>query len=286
MVVSTTVTDREDLFRTVAVVTGGGRGIGRAIALALARAGAAVAITARSSSELESTLAELCAIHDRAIAICSDVTDRAAVEDMIAQTEARLGPIDFLVNNAGSAGVIGPIWETDPDEWWRTVEVNLRGPMLCASSVLPGMITRRNGRIVNMASAVGLRPFPYNSAYACSKAALVRLTDSLHQATAQHGVMVFATSPGNVRTAMMDMLQSSEAARRWTPEFLPGHPDYSWTPPERIAELCVRLARGDGDALAGRFIHALYDFDAMRGRSDEVVRDDLYQLRLRTLPPK
>src|SRR5262249_35018118 len=147
---------RQDLSGTVAVVTGGGRGIGRAIALALARAGAAVAITARSASELDSALAELRAIHHRGIAVRADVTGRAAVDDMVAQTEARLGPIDFLVNNAGSAGVIGPIWETDPDDWWRAVEINLRGPMLCARSVLPGMIARRRGRIVNMASAVGL----------------------------------------------------------------------------------------------------------------------------------
>jgi len=280
---------RDGLLATVAVVTGGGRGIGRAIALALARAGAAVAITARSASELESILAELLAIHHRAIAVRSDVTDRAAVDEMVRQTEDELGPIDFLVNNAGSSGVIGPLWETDPDDWWRTIDVNLHGPMLCARSVLPGMIARRRGRIVNMASAVGLRAFPYNSTYACSKAALVRLTDSLQQETAQHGVMVFATSPGLVRTSMTDTLGSSEAARRWTPAFCPDHPDYkklAWAPPERIADLCVRLARGDGDALAGRFIHVLYDFDDMRARANNVTRDDLYQLRLRTLPPK
>lgn len=286
---SATDSGPEGLLGTVAVVTGGGRGIGRAIALALARAGAAVAITARSASELESTLAELLAIHERAIAVRADVTDQAAVDDMVSQTELRLGPIDFLVNNAGSSGVIGPIWETDPDAWWRTIEVNLHGPMLCARSVLPGMIARRSGRIVNMASAIGLKAFPYNSAYACSKAALVRLTDTLQQETAQHGVMIFATSPGLIRTSMMDALGSAAAVQRWTPEFCPDHRDYAklpWVPPERIADLCVRLARGDGDALAGRYIHVLYDFDEMRAQADEVVRDDLYQLRLRALPPR
>ena len=282
-------TSRNDLSGTVALVTGGGRGIGRAIALALARAGAAVAITARSSGELEDTLIELRAIHDRAIAIRTDVTDRAAVEDMVAQAEVQLGPIDFLVNNAGTADVIGPIWETDPDAWWREVEVNLRGPMLCARAVLPSMIRRRRGRIVNMASGVGLRPFPYNSAYSCSKAALVRLTDLLHLATAQHGVMVFATSPSWVRTSMVDVWETAEAARKWIPWSIPGHPDYAkltFAPPERIADLCVRLARGDGDVLSGRFIHVLNDLDEMCARADEVVQDDLYQLRLRTLSPK
>jgi short chain dehydrogenase len=141
---------------SVALVTGGGRGIGRAIALALAREGAAIAIAARSPEELGRTLAELHVIHGRAIAVRADVTDRAAVERTVADTEARLGPIDFLVNNAGSASTVGPIWEVDPDEWWREVEVNLRGPLLCARAVLPGMIARRRGRIVNMASGIAL----------------------------------------------------------------------------------------------------------------------------------
>src|SRR5262249_53816398 len=118
---------------------------------------------------------------------------------------------------------------------------------------------------------------------------LVRLTDSLQKATAQYGVMVFATSPGRVRTSMVDMLETADAARKWIPWSIPGHPDYAklpFSPPGHIADLCVRLARVDGDALAGRFIHVLYDLDEMCARADEVVRDDLYQLRLRTLPPK
>ena len=234
---STSVSDSSDLSETTALVTGGGRGIGRAIALALAREGAAVAIAARSAGELDRTLAELRAIHDRVIAVCSDVTDRAAVDDMVSQTEAQLGPIDFLVNNAGSAGVIGPIWETDPDDWWREVEVNLRGPLLCARAVLPGMIARSRGRIVNMASGVGLTPFPYTSAYACSKAALIRLTDSLQEATGQHGVMVFATSPGRVRTSMVEGLENSEAARRWIPQGAPRSP--------RLPQDAVGAARTD-----------------------------------------
>lgn len=279
---------RKDMLHSVAIVTGGARGIGRAIALGLARAGASVAITARSVSELEGTLAELRTIHHRAIAVRSDVTNRTAVEEMVAQTEAELGPISLLVNNAGSAGVIGPIWETDPDDWWRTIEVNLRGPMLCARAVLPGMIRQHSGRIINIASAAGLRAFPNNSTYACSKAALVRLTDTLQQEVAQHGVMIFAASPGLVHTPMMEALGSSDAARKWIPEYCPDHPNYTklpWVPPERIADLCVRIARGDADSLGGRFINVHHDFEAMRSRADEVMREDLYQLRLHTLPP-
>ena len=209
---------------------------------------------------------------------------------MVAQTQALLAPIDFLVNNAGSAGVIGPIWETDPDDWWREVEVNLRGPLLCARAVLPGMIARRRGRIVNMASGVGLTPFPYTSAYACSKVALIRLTDCApggHRAAwcdgvrdqSRPGADLVGGQDGEFRgSSTMD----SPGASRLTPIT----PTCRGLRLRSIADLCVRLARGDGDALAGRFIHVLYDFDEMRARADEIARDDLYQLRLRTLPPR
>ena len=99
--------------------------------------------------------------------------------------------------------------------------------------------------------------------------------------------MVFATSPGRVRTAMVDRLESDDTTRKWLPNLLPDHPNYAnlpWTPPERIVNFCVRIARGGGDRLAGRFIHVLYDLDEMRDRADKIVRDDLFQLRLRTLP--
>ena len=282
-------TDNGDLSGTIALVTGGARGIGRAIALALAHDGASVAITARSVGELDRTLAELRAIHNRVMAVRSDVTDRAAAAEMVTKVEAQLGSVNFLVNNAGTSDVIGPIWETDPDDWWREVEVNLRGSLLCSWAVLPGMMARHHGRIVNMSSGLVLNAVPYSSAYACSKVGLIRLTDSLQEATAQHGVMVFATSPGRVRTSMIDRLEGSEAARKWIPRVHPDHPGYAklpWTPPERIANFCVRLARGDADALAGRFIHALYDLDDLLARAEEVARDDLYQLRLCTLPER
>ena len=234
-------TDSGDLSGTIALVTGGARGIGRAIALALANQGASVAITARSIGELDRTLDELRAVHSRVMAVRSDVTDRAAVVEMVTQIEVQLGPVNFLVNNAGTSDVIGRIWETDPDDWWREAEVNLRGPLLCSWAVLPGMIARRHGRIVNMSSGLVLNAVPYSSAYACSKVGLIRLTDSLHEATAQHGVMVFATSPGRVRTSMIDRLESSEAARKWIPR--------SSSRSSRIREAALDAARTDREFL-------------------------------------
>jgi 3-oxoacyl-[acyl-carrier protein] reductase len=98
--------ENRGLSATIALVTGGARGIGRAIALALAREGSSVAIAARSADELDRTLDELRALHDRVIAVRADITDRAAVDHMVAQTQALLGPIDFLVNNAGAASIV------------------------------------------------------------------------------------------------------------------------------------------------------------------------------------
>ena len=148
--------EKDDLRGQVAIVTGGGRGLGRTFAHALAAAGAAVAVVARSSDELAEVVASIRELGRRATAITGDVTDRQAVEHVVHETERQLGPVDLLVNNAAILRTPGPLWEVDPDEWWRTMEVNVRGPFLCARAVLPGMIERGRGRIINVASGAGL----------------------------------------------------------------------------------------------------------------------------------
>src|SRR5262245_46759765 len=190
------------LSNMVAIVTGGGRGIGRAVARALANAGAGVSIAARSENELTEAAALLREVSDRVAAIQTDVTDTVAVRRLVEETRRQLGPVDVLVNNAGTCHALGPVSEVDPDVWWRDVEVSLRGSFLCARAVLPDMLARKSGRIINMGSGVGLRPVPFVSAYSCGKAALLRLTDSIALETRGHGVSVFAISPGNVQTAM------------------------------------------------------------------------------------
>lgn len=192
-----------DLGGQVAIVTGGGPGIGRAIALALARAGAAVAVVARSSDQLAETVSLIEGAGGRAISSPADVTDEQAIEQMVNGVERQLGPVDVLVNNAGVLGPIGPIWQIDAAEWWRCIDINLRGPFLCSRAVLPGMIARRRGRIITTASGGGLGPSPYG-AYGISKAAVMRLSENLAAETREHGVSVFAIHPTFVRTAMSD----------------------------------------------------------------------------------
>ncbi len=151
-------TTNKELAGQVAIVTGGGRGIGRAIAQALAAAGASVAGVARSADQLAETVSSITSANGRAIALTADVMDQSAIEHAVAQTEQQLGPVDLLVNNAGSLVAIGPLWEADPKEWWRDMEINLRGTFLCARAVLPSMVARRHGRIINTSAAALLDP--------------------------------------------------------------------------------------------------------------------------------
>jgi NAD(P)-dependent dehydrogenase (short-subunit alcohol dehydrogenase family) len=262
-------TERYDLTGQVAIVTGGGRGIGRAIAQALAEAGAKVAVASRTHQELNETVALIVKTGGQAIAVAVDVTDERAVEHMVQETHVQLGPVDLLVNNAGVGGTLVPIWEAAADEWWRVLEINLRGPFLCARAVLPGMVARRHGRIINIASNAGIRP-TLTSSYSVSKAALLRFTDCLAESTREHGIAVFAISPGLVHTAMSDAVPIFKSV-----------PESEWYPAERAGELCALLAAGAADRLSGRYIHVRDDIQELIRRADEIVQGDLYSLRLR-----
>ena len=195
----------------------------------------------------------------------------------------KLGPIDLLVNNAGVGGPFGPTWETDPGDWWRNLEVNLKGPMLCCHAVAPGMVNRRSGRIVNVASGAGAMSFPHMSAYVTGKAALIRLTEVLADELRPHGVAVFAIQPGTVRTALTDELTQSETGRRWLPWFakiFEEGRDVSSGPAE---ELVLYLASGKADALSGRLFSRSGSSGATwtARRGDRILKDDLNVLRIR-----
>jgi NAD(P)-dependent dehydrogenase (short-subunit alcohol dehydrogenase family) len=272
-----------DLAGQVAIVTGGGRGIGRAMVLALARAGAAVAVVARTADQLAETVALVEGAGGWAIAYPADVTDRIAIERIVAQVEEQLGPVDLLVNNAGVPAPIGPLWENDPDAWWRCVEINLRGPFLCSRAVLPGMVARRSGRIVTTASGSGLGPSPYASAYAAAKCAAIRFSESLAAEVAGHGICAFSIHPGVVRTAMTVPFAGSLDDETWFGGFfrktLAAGRD---VPPERTANLVVFLASGRADALSGCYISVTDDVADMVRRAQEIRQDALHTLRLRT----
>jgi NAD(P)-dependent dehydrogenase (short-subunit alcohol dehydrogenase family) len=270
-----------DLQRQVAIVTGGGRGLGRVMAQSLARAGAAVAVVARSTDQIEETARLINEAGGRAIAFTADVTSIIDTQRMVQEVERRLGPVDILVNNAGHAGVPGPIWETEADDWWQTFEVNVRGVFLCAKAVLPGMVQRRDGKIINVASQAGTLTIPYATPYCASKAALIRFTDCLAADTREYGIAVFAIHPGTVHTDMTTYLRESEEGKKWLPWFQKLFDDHQDEPIERAGELVVLLASGQADALAGRMLYASDDVLGLVHQAEHIQRDDLYTLRLR-----
>jgi NAD(P)-dependent dehydrogenase (short-subunit alcohol dehydrogenase family) len=265
----------------VALVTGASRGLGQAFAVGLARAGMSVGITARTDEGLKQTFRAIEEAGGRALAVQADIADRKAVADTVREVEEQLGPIDLLVNNAGVSEPFGPTWETDPDEWWRCQEINVRGTFLCCHEVLRRMVPRRRGRIVNVSSGVGTRPIAYLSAYGTSKTSVIRLSEILAAETQPFGISVFSISPGAVRTAMAEKILGSPDAREWFGWLEDLYKKGLNVTPEPATRLVCYLASGAADHLSGRYFTVADDPADVVRRSEQVLREDLYSLRMR-----
>jgi NAD(P)-dependent dehydrogenase (short-subunit alcohol dehydrogenase family) len=271
----------------VALVTGGGRGIGRAIAQSLAAAGAAVAVTSRSVDELNETVRVIEKDGGRAVAYPADVTNAPQIHATVTEIEKLLGPIQVLVNSAGSPGPLKPLLETDVNDWWRAIEVNMLGPLLCTRFVLPGMVSRRHGRIINVSSGAGTMAIPFFSSYVCGKTALIRFTECLALETKSYGIAVFSISPGTVRTAMSEYSLNSPEGKKWLPWFKRIFDEGLVVPPERPAELVLKLASGRLDSLSGRFLSIYDDLDQLLKSAADMEQRNLYALKVERLaaPP-
>ncbi|AHM62952.1 3-ketoacyl-(acyl-carrier-protein) reductase [Flammeovirgaceae bacterium 311] len=184
-----------------ALVTGAGKGIGRAIAVALAQEGVHVGLLARSGSQLNEVATEVTAQGVKASVVTADVADITAVNAAVEQVLKDLGSIDILINNAGTAS-FGKFLELAPEEWERNVKVNLFGVYYTTRAVLPGMIERQQGDIINISSTAGQRGAAVTSAYSASKFGLMGLTESLMQEVRKHNIRVSALTPSTVVTEL------------------------------------------------------------------------------------
>jgi NAD(P)-dependent dehydrogenase (short-subunit alcohol dehydrogenase family) len=233
----------------VALVTGGNTGIGEAIAHRFAQQGTAVAVGGSRNPERAERVAEgLRSAGARAVAIGADLTHGAEAERLVRETTEQLGPVDILVNCAGGFWARHTVVETDEEEWDHVIAVNLKSAFLCSRAVLPAMIERRRGRIINISSEAGRMPVAFTSAsYAAAKAGMLGLTRHLAREVAEHGITVNATAPG---TTWSDRVRGN-----MTPEREAGM--VALTPIGRIAEadeqagIVVFLASDDAAYITG-----------------------------------
>ena len=197
--VPTHTSNHAPLSGKVALVTGGNRGIGRAIALRLAALGANLAICGRDESALRSTAEELRSSGVRAYSLKADVTSAQDISSLIQQSEAALGPISILVNNAGM-GLFGPLHEKTEREWDTLMNTNLKSMFLVSRAVIPGMIQRKSGDIVNISSLAGKSTFAGGALYCASKWAVQGLSGCMAEELRAHGIRVSTVCPGSVFT--------------------------------------------------------------------------------------
>lgn len=270
----------------VMLVTGANRGFGRLLASTLASAGAAVGLVARSAQQLAETRDELIEGGGTAVAVAADVSYPEALRFAVEVVSRQLGPIDVLINNAGVNGPVGAVWEVDSADWWRTLEINLRSVFTCTYQVLPAMIARGQGRIINITSQAGVSRWPLVSAYSVSKAAVIKLTENLAVELKRTGVKAFSAHPGLLpiglgETALESRSPADSAEGKvfaWLRRELE---EGRGADPTEAARFVLRIAAGDCDSLSGCHLSVHDDLDALIERTNTISRHDLYTLRRR-----
>lgn len=239
-----------DLKDKTVIVTGSGSGIGRALAVAFARAGSTVVVCGRRKKRLDMTVQMIEAEGAKGLAVEADVTRADDVKRLVETVLKQCGSIDVLFNNAGSFRSIAGVFEVDPELWWQDVTVNLLGPLLTMRMVMPHMMKRDQGIIINMN---GGRPVG-GTGYAAGKAGLMELTRLAAEELFQEesSVMVFGAGPGLVRTEMTALQAETEAGQQWIPSTKENFDAGTVRKPEDIAEKTVELCRIARPELSGK----------------------------------
>ena len=239
-----------DLTGRVAVVTGGNGGIGRGIALGLALAGAAVAVLGRNDEKNQRVLSELKAIGVPSMAVKLDVTNRAGLEPALNKIERELGSLDILVNNAGNVSLSGGVLNEKPEDWDGVIETQLNSVFLLSKLAAKSMLTRKSGKIINIASMYSYFGSGLVPSYSAAKGAIVQLTKSMAIELAPHNIQVNAIAPGWIETDMTAPVKTMPL----NDEILARTPAGRWGQAEEVAGTAVFLASHASDFVTGTTI--------------------------------
>jgi 3-oxoacyl-[acyl-carrier protein] reductase len=268
-----------------AIITGASDGLGREIARHYVLEGASVLMCARNAERLEQARVEVLEFArpgQIVEAIAADVSDPAAVDRLVTSAHTCFPQVHVLVNNAGVYGPIGPLESVDWSAWVRAVEINLHGSVLMVRALLRHFKHHRYGKIIQLSGGGATNPLPRLSAYAASKAAVVRFAESLALEVDGFGIDVNAIAPGALNTRMMDQLLAAgpDLVGQVFHERMKKIAEEGGTPLERGAALAVFLASPASDGITGRLLSAVWDpWRDLPGRRDELTRTDVYTLR-------
>ncbi len=236
----------------IAIITGGGRGLGRAIALAFAREGAKVVISSRTAAEIEHVALELRSLKKEALPIVADVSQEEQVRHLVQETLKSYGTIDILVNNAAVRGPIAPIHEISLADWQKTIGINLSAAFLCIKEVLPTMMHKKKGKIINIATT--LTPRPNLTPYMVSKAALVHLTKQLSREYKEFNIQINAIHPGVMDTRLQEEIRKAGTKAIGTDMFERLKEEGLLKSPDEPAKLVLFLASRIADGITGEFL--------------------------------
>lgn len=266
-----------------AVITGASQGLGRAIAEAFLREGASVVVCSRNASELGKTKTELNeSAPGRVYSITCDIAIEADVDALAAEAQLRLGGVDILVANAGIYGPKGATEDVDWALWVEAIQINLIGTVYCCRVFLPPLKKAPRGKILIVSGGGATKPLPFLSAYAASKAGIVRFGETLAEEVKPFAIDVNMIAPGALNTRMLDEVLDAgpekvgdafyDAALRQR--------EAGGTPLERGAQLCVHLASSEGNGVTGRLLSAQWDpWQRIAELKDDLKNTDIYTLR-------
>jgi 3-oxoacyl-[acyl-carrier protein] reductase len=267
------------------VVAGANQGLGKEIARACVAEGAHVLLCARDAALLEQTCAELnhgAADGQRILSQVADVSRPEEVRELISRAESSLPRVDGLVNNAGIYGPKDLVENTDWKEWARTIEINLFGTVLVCRAVLPLFRRQGYGKIVNLSGGGATAPMPNFSAYAASKAAVVRFTETLAEETKGSGIDVNAVAPGALNTRLLEEVVAAgpqKVGKEFYERALKQKAG-GGEPPEKAAGLCIFLLSSESDGISGKLVSAIWDsWPTLAERRVELEQTDIYTLR-------